>query len=229
MPNKLKSQTKLSLGDFYLITGEVWESTLLYSQVDKDEKDSPLGEEARYRNARLSYYKGDFDWAQTQLEVLKSATSELISNDAIKLSVLIIDKLGLDTVATPMQMFARAELLMFQNKDSDAVGTFDSIMKLFPGHALIDDIEFEKAQMYVKHKEFEKAIPLLEDILKNFKTGLKADDATFLLAEINEQQLHNKEKAMELYKSIITDYSSSLLVVDARKRYRLLRGDKITE
>ena len=227
--NKLKNQTKLSLGDFYLITGDVWESTLLYSQVDKDEKDSPLGEEARFRNARLAYYKGDFEWAQTQLEVLKSATSELISNDAINLSVFIIDNLGLDTVTTPMQMFARAELLGFQNKDGDVVQTFDSITKLYPGHALSDDIEYAKAELFVKHKEFDKAIPLLEDILKNYKTDLKGDDATFLLAEINEQQLHNKEKAMELYKSIITDYSNSLLVIEARKRYRLLRGDKIAE
>ena len=227
--NKLKNQTKLSLGDFYLITGDVWESTLLYSQVDKDEKDSPLGEDARFRNAKLAYYKGDFDWAQTQLEVLKSSTSELISNDAINLSVFIIDNLGLDTVATPMQMFARAELLQFQNRDSDAVTTLDSITKLFPGHALTDDIEYAKAEMDVKHKEFDKAIPLLEDILKTYKTDLKGDDATFLLAQINEQQLHNKEKAMELYKSIITDYSNSLLVIEARKRFRLLRGDKITE
>lgn len=227
--NKLKNQTKLSLGDFYLITGDVWESTLLYSQVDKDEKDSPLGEDARFRNARLAYYKGDFDWAQTQLEVLKSSTSELISNDAINLSVFIIDNLGLDTVATPMQMFAHAELLEFQNKDSDAVVTLDSITRLFPGHALTDDIEYAKAEIDVKHKEFDRAIPMLEDILKNFKTDLKGDDATFLLAEINEQQLHNKDKAMELYKSIITDYSNSLLVIEARKRYRMLRGDKVAE
>jgi tetratricopeptide (TPR) repeat protein len=227
--NKLKNQTKLSLGDFYLISGDVWESTLLYSQVDKDEKDSPLGEDARFRNARLAYYKGDFDWAQTQLEVLKAATSELISNDAIKLSVFIIDNLGLDTVATPMQMYARAELLEFQNRDSDAVVTLDSITKLYPGHALTDDIEYTKAGMDVRHKEFDKAIPLLEDIIKNYKDDLKGDDATFLLAEINEQQLHNKDKAMELYKSIITDFSNSLLVIEARKRYRLLRGDKIAE
>jgi TolA-binding protein len=161
--------------------------------------------------------------------VLKSATSELISNDAIQLSVFIIDNMGLDTIATPMQMFARAELLMFQNRDTDAVSTLDSIIKLYPGHALTDDIEYEKAELYVKHKEFDKAIPFLEDIIKNYKTDLKGDDATFLLAEINEQQLHNKDKAMELYKSIITDYSSSLLVIEARKRYRLLRGDKIAE
>src|SRR6185503_3809281 len=139
---QLKNQTKLSLGDFYLISGDVWESTLLYSQVDKDEKDSPLGEEARFRNAKLAYYKGDFEWTQTQLEALKSSTSELISNDAINLSVFIIDNLGLDTIETPMQMFAHAELLMYQNRDEEARVKLDSILFLFPGHALFDDIEF---------------------------------------------------------------------------------------
>lgn len=225
----LKNQTKLSLGDFYLIIGDVWESTLLYSQVDKDERDSPLGEEARFRNAKLSYYKGDFEWAQTQLEVLKSSTSELIANDAINLSVFIIDNLGLDTVETPMQMFAKAELLMFQNKDDQAMKTLDTINYIFPAHALDDDIDYVKANIYVKRKTFDKAIPLLENILKNYKEDLKGDDATFLLGEINERYLNNKEKAMELYKAIITDYNSSLLVIEARKRYRVLRGDKLTE
>ncbi len=226
---QLKNQTKLSLGDFYLIQGEVWESTLLYSQVDKDEKDSPLGEEARFRNAKLAYFRGDFEWTQTQLEALKSSTSELISNDAINLSVFIIDNLGMDTSETPMQMFAHAELLMYQNKDDEAKSTLDTITYLFPGHALFDDIEYVKAQMFVKKKEFEKAVPLLEDIIKNYKEDLKGDDATFLLAEINEEHLNNKEKAMELYKTIITDYNSSLLVIETRKRYRLLRGDNLPE
>lgn len=226
---QLKNQTKLSLGDFYLIDGDVWESTLLYSQVDKEEKDSPLGEEARFRNAKLAYYKGDFDWAQTQLEALKGSTSELISNDAINLSVFIIDNLGLDTIETPMQMFARAELLMYQNKDEEARGTLDTITYLFPGHALFDDIEYLKAQMFVKMKAFDKAVPLLEDIIKNYKEDLKGDDATFLLAKIYEEHLNDKNKAMDLYKSIITDYNSSLLVIEARKRYRLLRGDKLSE
>ncbi len=226
---QLKNQTKLSLGDLYLIDGDVWESTLLYAQVDKDEKDSPLGEEARFRNAKLAYYKGDFEWAQTQLEALKSSTSELISNDAINLSVFIIDNLGMDTVETPMQMYARAELLLYQNKPDNARGTLDTIVYMFPGHALYDDIEYAKAQLYLKKKDVEKAVPLLEDIIKNYKTDLKGDDATFLLAEINEQYLGNKEKAKELYQTIITDYNSSLLVIEARKRFRALRGDKVSD
>lgn len=227
VPMQLKNQTKLLLGDCYLIEGDVWESTLLYGQVDKDEKDSPLGEEARFRNARLAYYRGDFEWAQTQLNALKGSTSELISNDAINLSVFIIDNLGLDTIETPMQMYAKAELLLFQNRNDEAIGLLDTITYLFPGHALFDDILFTKATIFVKRKEFDRALPMLETILKNHKEDLKGDDATFLLAEINEKYLNNKERAKELYQSIITDYNSSLLVIEARKRFRLLRGDKI--
>lgn len=227
IPPRLKNQTKLSLGDFYLIGGDVWESTLLYSQVDKEEKDGPLGEEARFRNAKLSYYKGDFDWAQEQLKVLKASTSELTSNDAINLSAFIIDNLGMDTDTKAMSMYASAELLLFQNKDEEAEKKLDSILKQYPGHALYDDIEYTKAEIYVRRREFQKAVPLLEDIIKNFGKDIKADDATFMLAEINEKELHNTDKAKELYKSIITDYNNSLLVIEARKRYRALRGDKL--
>ena len=227
IPPRLKNQTKLSLGDFYLIGGDVWESTLLYSQVDKEEKDGPLGEEARFRNAKLSYYKGDFDWAQEQLKVLKASTSELTSNDAINLSAFIIDNLGMDTDTKAMSMYASAELLLFQNKDEEAEKKLDSILKQYLGHALYDDIEYTKAEIFVRRREFQKAVPLLEDIIKNYGKDIKADDATFMLAEINEKELHNTDKAKELYKSIITDYNNSLLVIEARKRYRALRGDKL--
>lgn len=227
IPNQLRNQAKLSLGDFYLISGDVWESTLLYSQVDKDEKESPLGEDARFRNAKLSYYKGDFEWAQEQLKILKASTSELTSNDAINLSAFIIDNLGTDTDTRAMTMYAGAELLLFQNRDDDAGIKLDSILHLFPGHVLFDDIEFTKAQIFVHRREFQKAVPLLEDIMKNFGHDIKGDDAIFLLAEINEKELHNIDRAKELYKRIITDYSNSLFVIEARKRYRALRGDKL--
>ncbi len=223
----LKNQTKLSLGDFYLISGDVWESQLTYSQVDKEERDSPLGEEARFRNAKLSYYKGEFDWAQEQLNILKAATSQLISNDAINLSVFIIDNTGLDTIYAPMQIFAQADLLSFQNKDDAANLMLDSLLFTYPGHVLYDDIAYAKAEIFVRKREFQKAVPLLENIIESYGKDLKGDDALFLLAEINEKELNNKEKAKELYQKLILDFQNSLLVIEARKRFRLLRGDKL--
>lgn len=36
---------------------------------------------------KLAYYRGDFKYAQGLLDVLKAATSELVANDAMQLSV----------------------------------------------------------------------------------------------------------------------------------------------
>ena len=222
-----KSRFKLDLGDYYLISGDVWEATLLYSQVDKAMKDAPLGEEARYKNAKLAYYRGDFNFAQTQLNVLKAATSELVSNDAMKLSVFITSNLGLDSVVEPMMLFAEADLFVFQNKLSEAVLTLDTLDKTFPAHQLADDILFLKSDIALKKQNLNEAVKLLEEIRSNYSFDLLADDAIFKLAEIYQFDLKEPEKAKLCYEQIILNYKDSLYVNEARKRYRSLRGDTL--
>ena len=224
---EVQSRAKLGLGDFYLIRGERWESTLLYSQVDKLYKDDVLGHEARFKNAKLSYYFGDFDWAKAQFDVLKASTSKLISNDAIDMSVFIIDNTGLDSITTAMEMYAQAELLVFQNKYNDAFEKLDSITMLFPEHSLDDDVLYLKAQVYKKQRDYSKAIVLFEKIVEKYKEEIRADNALFEMAEIYETRLNDKEKAKSLYEKLFTDFSDSTLAVEARKRFRILRGDKI--
>ncbi len=225
LSSSVRNQTKLSLGDFYLLAGEIWEASLLYGQVDKDEKDSELGEEARFRNARLSYFRGDFERASSQMEVLKSATSRLISNNAIELYVFITDNSGLDTSYDALGLYASAELLRFQNLSDSAILLLDSLSKSFPGTPLTDDILYMKARIRSDKKDFSGAIPLLEQLLKTYPREILADDAAFLLAGIFDHQIRDKTKAMELYQKIISDYSNSLHVMEARKRFRILRGD----
>ena len=222
-----KSRFKLDLGDYYLISGDVWEATLLYSQVDKAMKDAPLGEEARYKNAKLAYYRGDFNFAQTQLNVLKAATSELVSNDAMKLSVFITSNLGLDSVVEPMMLFAEADLFVFQNKLSEAVLTLDTLDKTFPAHQLADDILFLKSDIAIKKQNLNEAVKLLEEIRSTYSFDLLADDAIFKLAEIYQFDLKEPEKAKLCYEQIILNYKDSLYVNEARKRYRSLRGDTL--
>lgn len=222
-----KAEAKIDLGDYYLMQGEVWESTLLYSQVDKEMKDAPLGEVARYKNAKLSYYRGDFEWAQDQLDILKGSTSELISNDAIDLSVFILEHYALDTTAKPMAMFARADLLLFQNKFDASVAVMDSLMEIYSTHGLGDDILFAKAEIAHKKRDYQTAIALLEKIPEQYKDGILVDNAIFRMAEIYEKRLDNPEKAMALYEQILFDHSGSLYTVEARKRFRRLRGDGV--
>jgi tetratricopeptide (TPR) repeat protein len=225
-PN-VQAQGKLALADYYLMQGEIWEATLLYSQVDKAFKEDQLGHEARYRNARLSYYAGDFQWAQAQFDILKASTSKLISNDALDLSVFIMDNLGLDTTEAALQLYADADMLVFQNRFEDAFLKLDTLRETFPDHSLGDDVLYLKARIHQKKKEYEKAAALLTQIVEEHPEEIRADNALFKLAELYENQLGDLEKAKELYEKLFIDFSGSTLAVQARKRYRVLRGDEV--
>lgn len=216
---------KLQLGDYYLIKGDIWEATLLYSQVDKAFKEELLGEQARYRNAKLSYYAGDFEWAQEQFDILKVATSKLIANDALDLSIFIMDNLNLDTTALPMSMYARAELLNFQNKYGEAFTTLDSIVELFPEHSLEDDIYYLKAKVYRNQGKLDLSEDFYLKVIESFSEGIRADNSIFELADMYEKEMGRTEDAQTLYEKLFIDYSNSTFAVEARKRYRLLRGD----
>lgn len=223
----IKAKAKISLGDFYLMKGEVWESTLLYSQVDKAYKDGLLGEEARYRNAKLAYYNGNFQWAQSQFDVLKASTSKLISNDAIDLSVFIMDNMGLDTTAAPLELFAESDLLVFQNRFDDAFGKLEQIISDFPYHSLEDDIYYKKANIYVKQRNYLDAVKMYEKVITDHKEEIRADNALYELAGLYETVLNDKVKAQELYEQLFMEFSDSTFSVEARKKFRSLRGDEI--
>jgi tetratricopeptide (TPR) repeat protein len=227
LPAIIQAECKLEQADILLMTGDIWEASLRYSQVEKSFKYDAIGQEAKFRVARISYYTGDFKWAQAQLDVLKGATSKLIANDALQLSLTISDALALDTNETPLLIFARADLLAFQNKDELAEQTLDSINRLFPNHALADDILYKKAQLELKHGKYNEASAYYDTIINNFSEDILADDALFKLADLNENQFKNTDKAKELYQQLLEKYPGSLYVVEARKRFRKLRGDLI--
>jgi tetratricopeptide (TPR) repeat protein len=221
------AECKLELADILLMTGDVWEATLLYAQVEKAFKNEPIGAEAKFRNAKLSFYIGEFEWARAQLDVLKAATSKLIANDAMQLSLLITDNLTEDTAATELKMYARADMLLFRNMEDDALATLDSIKLLSSYHPLIDDVLLKKAEIMLRKRNYAMADSLLRELIETFPHDILADDALFKLAELQEIVFKDKERAMELYKKMLEDYPGSLFAVDSRKRFRALRGDLV--
>ena len=223
----LKAQSKLDLGDFYLIADDPWEATLLYAQVDKEFKDDALGQEARYRNARLSYFKGDFEWARTQFDVLKSGTSKLISNDAIDMSVFIMDNTGTDSITEPLELFAAAELLLFQNKFDAVLSKLQDIRTVYPKHNLADDVLYLEAQMYDQRRMYVEAARTYLALAEQYKESIRADNSLYRTAELYDGPLADKTKARELYEKIFTEYAPSTFAVEARRRYRIMRGDKV--
>ncbi|MFT4755994.1 MAG: tetratricopeptide (TPR) repeat protein [Vicingaceae bacterium] len=224
-----RAEAKIELADLFLLKAEIWEASLLYSQVEKEYKYDQLGEIAKFKNAKVAYYIGDFYWAQAQLDVLKGSTSKLISNDAMDLSLLITDNVGLDSIVEPLEMFAIADFMIVRNDFEKATLILDSIVKYFPATSLKDDILFTKHQMAMKERNYEKAAGFLRELISSYGEDLLGDNALIALAKLEEEEFGNKEKAMELYKSLLATYPSSLFVVEARKRFRALRGDKLEE
>ncbi len=219
------AELKIRLADYLLIKGERWDASLYYSQVDKDFKEEPLGQEARYKNAKLSYYVGDFEWAQAQFNALKTATSRMISNDAIDQSVFILDNMGLDSTDEALKLYASTELLIYRNLLPEATTKLDALLLKFPGHSLDDDILYAQAHIFEKQKNYPKAITAYEKIIADFKDEIRADNALYELAQLHDYQLNDKEKAKELYERLFNEYSGSVFSFDARQRFRTLRGD----
>ncbi|SKB65079.1 tetratricopeptide repeat protein [Daejeonella lutea] len=221
------AQAKLELGDIYILTGEVWEAALLYGQVEKQFSNDTYGQEAKFRNAKLSYFQGDYVWSKAQLDVLKSSTTQLIANDALNLSLLISDNLQKETDTAALKKYSYADLLIFKNQPEKALSLLDSLNILYPGNSLADDILMAKSRVYLKGNDIDKAVVQLQEIIDKHASDLWGDDALFTLADLYENKLSQPSKALELYQKIITDFPGSLYVIEARKRFRLLRGDKL--
>ena len=222
-----EGKVKLELADILVFEEKFNEALIYYSQIQRNLKNSTISQEARYKVARTSYFKGDFNWAESQLKVLKSSTSQLIANDALDLMLLITDNKFEDSIQTALKLYAKADLLAFQNKTDDAITVLDKVLAEHKGKAIEDQALYKQAKLYEEKKEFEKAEANYLNIVTNYKEDLLADDAYFALAQLYENQLQQPEKAKEYYEQVLFNYEDSIYFVDARKKYRMLRGDAI--
>ncbi len=224
---EVKATFKLQLADIYVLQNRLWEAILLCMQVEKDFKYEEIGQEAQFKRAKISFYSGEFKLAKAQADILKGATSKLIANDALQLSLIISNALFNDSTGLPLTYFAKADLLMFQNKLDEAIVMLDSINQKFTNHSLEDDIFYQKAQIYETKQTWQLAEQMYLNIINFYPQDMYADDAVFKLAQLYQYKLKNNQKAMEYYLKLLNDYPGSLYVPDARRIYRYLRGDEI--
>ena len=222
-----KARIKLKLGDILVFTGKYNKALIYFSQIQTKLKNHELAQQARFKVAQTSYFKGDFTWAKAQLKVLKGSTTQLIANDALELFLIITDNEPVDSIPSGLTQYSKAELLAFQNKTQQAIDTLSGINKKFKGQPIEDEALFKQAQLFIKINKFEAAISNFKKVITLNSEGILIDDAYYELAELYKNHLKNPEKASEYYQKIIFDYSSSIYMVDARKKYRKLRGDKL--
>ncbi len=222
-----EAKVKLLLADILVLQERFNEALIFYSQIQLSLKNSTISQEARFKVAKTSYYKGDFDWAESQLKILKSSTSQLIANDALDLKLLISDNKWEDSTQTALKYYAKADLYSFQNKTDEAISLLDKILEEHKGESIIDQSLFQQAKLFEKKKQYNKAEANYLKIIADYREDILADDAHYYLAELYNTHLAKPEEAKQLYEKIIFDFEDSIYFIESRKKFRMLRGDSI--
>ncbi|WP_417784879.1 tetratricopeptide repeat protein [Tenacibaculum sp.] len=223
----IKASIKLKLGDVFVYMGKFNKGLIYFSQVQTLFKNNYIGQEARFKVAQASYFKNDFTWAKAQLKILKGSATQLIANDAADLFLTISDNEPKDSIGTGLKEYAKADLLAYQNKNDEAIAILNDIIANYRGQSIEDEALFKQAQLFVKKKQYDEAILNYTKIISLDKEGIYADDVYYHMAELYNNELNNPEKAKEYYQKIIFDLPSSIYLVEARKKFRKLRGDDI--
>jgi hypothetical protein len=216
---------KLDLGDVLLLEGAYYDAILYYAQVEKALPDIELGQEAKFRKARVAYFQGDFEWAKAQFDVLKESTSKLISNDAIRMSLLIGDHTALDTSTAALELYAAADLLYYRGLHAEAIKGLDLLAAIYPVHPIQDHVLFLRAECYAKLRLLSNTVADLEKLLAQHEESVLTDQARFKLGLLFELDLKDLEKARFYYEALLEKNPDSIKTAEARKRYRALRGD----
>ena len=220
------AEVKMELADILLFEEKFNQALIYYSQIENDANNSPIGQEASLKTAKTSYFKADFKWAEHQLKVLKSASTQLIANDALDLFLLISDNTVEDSTQVALKKFARADFLLYQEKKQDALTAFQAILKENKGDAIEPVTLLRIGKIYEELGDTNAALANYKLILDNFKECIYIDEALFYSAEIYNQ-LNDAEKAKPLYEEVITKHEDSIHYVTSQKKYRKLRGDSI--
>lgn len=222
-----EANVKMELGDILVLQEHFNQALIYYTQIQRNLKNSTLSQLARFKVAKTSYYKGDFKWAESQLNVLKSSTSQLIANDALDLKLLISDNKYDDSLQVALKLYAKADLLAFQNKTDQAISILNKIIEEHKGETIEDQAYYKQAQLFEQKKEYDKAIANYQYILAHYPEDILADDTYYALGELYAKKLHQPETAKTFYEKIIFNHADSIYFVEAQKQYRKLRGDAI--
>lgn len=222
-----EARVKMKLADILVRDERFNEALIYYSQVQNKVKNDIIAQEARFKVARTSYFKGDFQWAQTQLDVLKQSTSQLIANDAMQLSLMIRDNSLEDSTQTALKKYASADLKELQGKSEEAIAILNEILTEHKGEAIEDEALLKLGGIHEKLGEYEEAVAAYNKLIEFYGEDILADDAHYRLAKLFDNHLEDPLKAKQEYETLIFKFEDSIYFVEERKRYRMLRGDEI--
>ncbi len=221
-------KAELDLGRIALLRGDLDEARIVFTRLLERLRTGDLAEAARYELASLHFYRGEFEAARTLSEALHENTAADVANDAIELQVLLVENPGPDSLSTPLRLFARAHLMARQRHTAGALATLDSLLGAYAAHPLADDARFLRAQTLREAGRFADAAAAFAEVAAMHPASYLADRSLFQYARTLDENLHDRQAAIEAYTRLLTQHPGSLYGAEARARIRALRGDSVS-
>jgi len=219
-----KAPLKMQLADILLLQEQYNQALIYYSQIENDLKNDETGHKASLKVAKTSYFQGDFQWAQSQFKILKSASTQLIANDAMEYFLLINDNTVADSAQVALKKFARGDYLIYQNKNDLALQQFSMILNQHKGEEIEAVTMLRMGKLNEKLGNFTEALKFYKEIIDKHSDGIYVDEALFFSAEIYDQQ-KQPELSKPLYEKMIFNHQDSIYFIESRRKFREIRGD----
>ena len=115
--------------------------------------------------------------------------------------------------------------MLYQNRNQEAVLQFQTILNTFKGQEIETVTLLRLGKTYEKLGDYTLALSQYQTIIDQHNDGIYIDEALYYAAEIYTKQLQMPEKAKPLYEKIIFSHEDSIYFVEARRKFRELRGD----
>lgn len=223
MNNNALYTVKSKRADLLTYMDNPWEATILYTQIEKANPNNDIGYEAKLKKARLAYYSGDILWAKAQFDVLKGATTKLISNDAIKMSHFINMNYEKDGDNSSLEKLAATEYRIYKKQYRPALPVLDSLI----GNStpkIADYASILKAKILCQEFKYPEAAEILEKLKNESEQIYIQAEAIYELADL-KIKMKEKEQALTLYKQLVSEYSGSVYSVEGGRLYRDLENN----
>ena len=183
-------------------------------------------DEAQYRLAELAFFNGRIDDAVRLLGTISLNVQHDYTNDALQLQAFLQENAA--TAPEALRAFGRAEYLARQHKNTEAAAMLEDIVQRFPDAGVADDALLRTAALLAAAGRYADAVGVYERLLNGFHdSSNQIDRALFQLGEVRQFGMHDPGQAILAYERLLAEQPQSILVHEARKRIRILRGETL--
>lgn len=218
---------QLRMGEILVARADTVRAATTFSAVAGAPDATPdQNDEAQYHLAELAFFNGRIDDAVRLLGAISLNVQNDYTNDALQLQAFLQENGA--TAPEALRAFGRAEYLARQRKNTEAAAILEDIVQRFPAAGVADDALLRTGGLLTAAGRYADAVSVYERLLADFRDNSnQIDRALFQLGEVRQFGMHDTAQAILAYERLLAERPQSILVHEARKRIRFLRGETL--